>query len=320
MINRGNILKSVFTILLATLIFLFVFFLNDSYITHLFILGSIYVILASYWNMLDGYLGFINFGYAAFFGVGAYTSAILSVHLSFPVYISIFLGGLLAAFLAFLITIPCLRMGVFSVAIVTLAFGEIIRISISLWRSITGGPNGFWGIPPIFEGPSRLPYFCLILILLIVMLVGLRAIIHSDLGLIFRSIREDEIAASALGVNVNKYKMLCSSISCFSAGIIGAFYAHYLLTITPSICGITYTIPIMAMSLIGGRGTFWGPILGAVGLIFLGESIRFLEGFRLLIYGLLMISVTIIFPQGIIGFIDYMERIFIKVTSFERHP
>jgi branched-chain amino acid transport system permease protein len=305
-------LKSISIILLAGLAFLFVFIVNDSYITHVFILSSIYIILASYWNMLDGYLGFINFGYAAFFGVGAYASGILSVHLGFPVYITIFIGGLLSAFLGLLITIPCLRMGIFSVAIVTLAFGEIIRIAISLWRSITGGPNGLWGIPPIFEGASRLPYFGLILIILIVMLFGLRAIINCDLGLIFRSIREDEVAASAAGVNVNKYKMLGSSISCFSAGIIGAFYAHYLLTITPSICGITYTVPIMAMSLIGGRGTFLGPIVGAVGLTFLGESIRFLEGFRLLIYGLMMICVMIMAPRGVIGFIGYIERIIKK--------
>jgi branched-chain amino acid transport system permease protein len=265
--------------------------------------------------MLDGYLGIINFGYAAFFGAGAYASAVFSLKLSLPITISILCGGFIAALLGFAITMLCLRMGAFSVAMVTLAFGEAIRICISLWDSVTGGSRGLWGIPPLFEGPSRIPYFYVILLMCMIMIFSLRKIIYSDLGLIFRSIREDDLAASTLGVNITKYRLLGSSISCFMAGVTGGFYGHYILTITPAICGIGYTVPIIAFSLIGGRGTFWGPIIGAFSLTLLGESIRFLESFRLLIYGLLMIAVVIVFPNGLVGLLHHLGTLFRKLLS-----
>lgn len=312
MAQRINVLKISLIVLLGILMLLLPSMARSSYIRHLLILSSVYAILASYWNLLDGYLGFINFGYAAFFGIGAYTSAILSHTFGIPLFISIFLGGILAALIGSIIVIPCLRMGGFSVAIVTLAFGGILEVIARLWISLTHGEMGFWGIPPLFQGSSKAPYLYVIFIFLIISLILLKKLIDSHWGLAFMALREDELAANATGINPAAFKLLASAISCFVAGVVGAFYAHYILTITPAIFGIGYTIQIMAFSLIGGKGTLLGPTIGAFTLIFLGEGFRVLEDYRLVIYGILMILMMMTFPGGIIGAMELGRRVVLK--------
>jgi branched-chain amino acid transport system permease protein len=285
---------------------------QNSYFLHLAILMATFGLLASYWNMLDGYLGLIHFGYAAFFGLGAYTSAILATALAWPLPLSILCGGVMSAGVGILVIIPCLRMGVYSTSIVTLAFGEIMRIITCAWTSLTKGEMGLWGIPPLFTGNSKAPFVVLVFALLAVGMMALRAIIHSPLGLAFTAIRDDEIAANTTGVPTNKIKVLGTGVSCFAAGIVGAFYAHYILTITPDLFGIAYTIQIMAMSMFGGKGTLLGPLAGAVALIFMGESFRFLENYRLLIYGVLMIATVMVFPEGLVGLFSRGRKFFLN--------
>jgi len=283
---------------------------QNPYFLHLAILMATFGLLASYWNMLDGYLGLIHFGYAAFFGLGAYTSAILTTKLAWSLPLSIFCGGVAAAGVGILVIIPCLRMGVYSTSIVTLAFGEIMRIITCAWTGLTKGEMGLWGIPPLFGGDSKVPFVVLVFALLAVGMMALRAIIHSPLGLAFTAIRDDEIAANTTGVPTNKIKVLGTGVSCFTAGIVGAFYAHYILTITPDLFGIAYTIQIMAMSMFGGKGTLLGPLAGAAALIFMGESFRFLENYRLLIYGALMIATVMVFPEGLFGLFSRGRKFF----------
>lgn len=283
-------------------------FLRNEYFLHLFILGALFAQLAAYWNLLDGYLGLINFGYAAYIGIGAYTSALASIHLSLPLPICIVLGGLLSGIIGVLLIIPCLRMVTFSTAIVTLAFGEIARIIASSWTGLTKGEMGLWGIPPLFAGQSKVPFFYLCFGLLVVGSIVLKYLLKSRLGLAVVAVREDETAAYTSGIEINRVKLLISGISCFVAGIMGAFYAHYILTITPGLFGLGYTIQIMAMSMFGGKGTFLGPILGAFALIFLGEGFRFIEDYRLLIYGLLIMGGVMLFPSGLVGGISRLKK------------
>jgi len=286
---------------LLFLILIFPFVFRNEYFLHLFILGALYAQLASYWNLLDGYLGLINFGYAAYIGIGAYTSALTAIHLSLPLPICILLGGLLAGVIGVLLIIPCLRMVTFSTAIVTLAFGEIARIVATSWTGLTKGEMGLWGIPPLFPSQSKIPFFYLSFGLLLVGSILLKRLLQSRLGLAMMAVREDETAALTSGIETNHVKLLISGISCFVAGIMGGFYAHYILTITPGLFGLGYTIQIMAMSMFGGKGTFLGPILGAFAMILLGEGFRFVEDYRLLIYGLLIIGTVMVFPTGLVG-------------------
>lgn len=288
---------------------------GNEYFLHIFILMGIFGILACYWNMLDGYMGVIHFGYAAFFGLGAYTSAILSTRFSLPILFSIPLAGVMSAVVGGLVIIPCLRMGTYATAIVTLAFGEIMRIIASSWTGMTKGEMGLWGVSPIFEGANRAPFVYLISFILATSIFALSLIIRSTTGLAFVAIKDDEAAASTTGIPVYGLKLLGTIISCFVAGIVGAFYAHYILTITPAIFGIAYTIQIMAMSLFGGKATLLGPLAGAVVLIFLGESFRFLENYRMIIYGLVIIGTVMLFPEGLAGIAKYTGRRFLARWS-----
>jgi branched-chain amino acid transport system permease protein len=288
---------------------------GNEYFLHILILMGIFSTLACYWNMLDGYMGVIHFGYAAFFGLGAYTSAILSTKLSLPILFTIPLAGLMSAIVGGLVIIPCLRMGTYATAIVTLAFGEIMRIIASSWISLTKGEMGFWGIPAIFEGANREPFVYLISVILAGAIFALSLIIRSTTGLAFVAIKDDEVAASTTGIPVYGLKLFGTIISCFVAGIVGAFYAHYILTITPAIFGIAYTIQIMAMSLFGGKATLLGPLAGAIVLIFLGESFRFLENYRMIIYGLVIIGTVMLFPEGLSGIAKQAGRGFLTRWS-----
>jgi branched-chain amino acid transport system permease protein len=189
----------------------------------------------------------------------------------------------------------------FSTAIVTLAFGEIARIVATSWTGLTKGEMGLWGIPPLFPSQSKIPFFYLSFGLLLVGSILLKRLLQSRLGLAMMAVREDETAALTSGIETNRVKLLISGISCFVAGIMGGFYAHYILTITPSLFSLGYTIQIMAMSMFGGKGTFLGPILGAFAMILLGEGFRFVEDYRLLIYGLLIIGTVMVFPTGLVG-------------------
>jgi branched-chain amino acid transport system permease protein len=210
-------------------------------------------------------------------------------------------GGVLAACVGALLIVPCLRMGVYSTAIVTLAFGEILRIIATSWTGLTKGEMGLWGIPPIFDGVSKAPYVYLVGAILALGLAMLRGVVRSPLGLSFVAIKDDETAASTSGIAANRMKVVATAISCFAAGIAGSFYAHYILTITPILFGIGYTIQVMAMSLFGGKATLLGPFFGAFFLILMGESFRFVEDYRHLIYGALIIGTVMLFPEGLAG-------------------
>jgi branched-chain amino acid transport system permease protein len=285
----------------ACLILVVPLFVRNEYFLHLLILGAFFAQLAGYWNLLDGYLGLINFGYAAYIGIGAYTSALLAIHFSLPIPVCMVLGGIAAGLIGILLIIPCLRMVTFSTAIVTLAFGEIARIVATAWTGLTKGEMGLWGIPPLFSSPKKLPFYYFIFGFLLLGTMVLRKILRSRLGLAIVAIREDEIAAATNGIETNRMKVLVSGISCFVAGVAGAFYAHYILTITPGLFGMGYTIQIMAMSMFGGKGTLAGPILGAFALIFFSEAFRFMQDYRLIVYGLLIIGTVLAFPTGLIG-------------------
>ena len=281
----------------------------NEYFLHLFILVAMFGVLASYWNLLDGYMGLIHFGYAAFFGLGAYTSALLTTRLGWPLLPSFIAGGVMAGLVGGLVIIPCLRMGTYATAIVTLAFGEIMRITATSWTGLTKGEMGLWGIPPIFEGADRLPYVYLITAIVAAAMILLSLLIRSTMGLAYVAIRDDETASATTGIPVNRLKFLGAAISCAVAGVVGAFYAHYILTITPALFGIAYTIQIMAMSLFGGKATLIGPLVGAVGLTFLGESFRFMENYRLIIYGLVIIGTVMVFPEGLAGVAKRLGRL-----------
>lgn len=278
------------------------FFISDEYFIHILILSMIMGILASSWNLLIGEAGIFSFGHQAFFGVGAYVSAVLAIQVNVSPWITMLFGGIAAALASLVIAVPCLRLrGAPYISIATLAFAEICRLIATNMVEITRGELGLWGIPGLFASKTRIPYYYAALALLLLVLSALAHIKLSPLGLAFRAIRESPEAAEAVGINTDKTRILAFVVSSLMAGFVGAFYAHYLGILTPSsVLSIRVMIEIVTLTLLGGLGSLFGPMLAAF-IITIGlEYMRWLGDYRLIMYGIGLILLIVFMPHGIV--------------------
>ncbi len=280
---------------------------------HLCIMISIYIIFALSLNLEVGYTGLFNFGHVAFFGIGAYTSALLTLH-QFPFGISLLSALALAGLWGFFLSIPSLRLRGDYFGIATLGFGEIIRMVFQNEVWLTKGPMGLPGIPkPVLFSIrfGTLPqYLLLVLGAAGVTFIVLRVILRSPFGRVLRAIREDEVASEALGKNVFRFRVKSFVIGSTFAGLSGALWAHYITFISPGDFTLLETILVLLIVVLGGKGTEWGPIFGAVVLIFFQESLRFLRlpaewthylaPLQQMIFGALLVLLMIYRPHGLI--------------------
>lgn len=291
---------------------------RNPYILHLFILSMLFGTFATAWNIVTGYAGVKTFGHHAFFGIGAYASALLAKDFGVSPWITMWVAGLLATAAGFVIALPVLRIrSLGHIAIVTLSFAEIIRMVCTNLPQYTRGEIGLFGIPffngftmPIigtveFNAALKIPYYYLIAVLLLATLGATRLILNSKIGLAIVAMRESQDAAESLGINLTYFKLLLFGISAFIVGVTGAFYAHYVLVLTPTAAmGVDIMILIIAMVVVGGMGTQLGPIIGAFILTLGIESMRFVGEYRMLIYGAFIIITMMFVPGGLIKLWD----------------
>jgi branched-chain amino acid transport system permease protein len=286
-------------------------------ITAYLILLFMYVTLSTSWNLQGGYLGDLSFGHATFFGIGAYTSALLVYYQVSPYApINIVLGGILSACFAWLVGYPFLRLKGFYFAIGTLALGEICRLVFKdILSPITHGASGI-GIQPL-KPYSVFPYYYGILILMVITILLAYIIVNSRLGLTFLAIKNDPEAAAMLGINVPIYRILGFSFSALFVGLVGGFFAYYNCYVHPDgVFSSIISFEMIVMVFFGGAGTILGPIIGAVA-VFLAEEIGRIvlgQGFLLLL-AVMLVVVFIIMPGGIISLLT--KRASIK-TAFQR--
>lgn len=307
-------LKSDHAFLIGTILLaVFPIFVRDAYFLHIMIMALVFSVLAVSWNLIVGYIGIFSFGHHAFFGIGGYVSALLAMKAGISPWFGLIVGGIVAAFLSFVIGLPCLRLRAAPyIAIATLAFAEISRMTCMNLVGLTRGEMGLWGIPHFpditlpgigvisFAGGVRIPYYYLILIIFIITMTVFHFGLSSHVGLAFRSIRDSQDASESLGINITYYKLLAFMTGGFFAGVAGGFYAHYLLIMTPtSVLSIAIMIDIVVMTLVGGLSTFMGPVFGAF-LVVLGlEYLRVLEEYRFIAYGILLVVMILFMPSGI---------------------
>ena len=285
--------------------------IRDRYIQHLLVTSLIYVIFASSWNMVTGYAGQLNMGHAAFFGIGAYASALLAIDLGVPPWIGMFLGGALAAGAGFLVGIPSLRLSGPYLAITTIGLAEILRLVAMNWVDLTRGSLGLYGIPPLpgFWGikfTKEMTFYYVALAATGLTLYCFRRLTHSEFGLSLKAMRDDETGAESIGVNTNQYKLAIFTVSAFFGGFAGALMAHYQRLVSPDILSLGETFQALTMTVLGGLGTMVGPVVGAVLLTFLSEGLRFVEDVvkmdvRHVIYGLMLVVTILFMPGGIVG-------------------
>jgi branched-chain amino acid transport system permease protein len=295
------------------------FLTSSSYTLHVLILALLFGALATSWNLVNGYTGIFTFGHQAFFGLGAYASALLSMQLGINPWLAIWLAGLLAACIGCAVSLPVLKIrSVPHIAIVTLAFAEIARITCSNLTGLTRGELGLAGIPSfpsfslpfgrqaLFDAADKTSFYYLFLLTWLATIGVTYVVLRCKLGFGLRAIRGSQLGAESVGVNLTHYKTLAFGTSAFMAGTIGALYAHYVLIITPSsVMGIDIMVQLVAITLIGGMGRLHGPTVGAFLLIVSLELLRGLGEYRMLIYGAVMIAVTLFLPSGLTGMVHF---------------
>jgi branched-chain amino acid transport system permease protein len=275
----------------------------SGYLITILITIIIYAMLAHSLNIITGHAGQISLGHAAFLGIGAYTSAMLYTEAGFPFWLSVPLSGLVAGAIGALLAIPCLRVRDDFLAITTMGIGFVAE-AVFLYTPFFGGAMGIGGInlPGWFgREMTKSEYFLLILLVFGFLLFLDHRMGRSWIGLAWASIREDEQAAGAMGVDVVRFKVLAFILGSAIAGLAGGFYAHFLTFIMPQNFGFGQSIVILCMVVFGGIGTRWGPVLGAVILGILPEIFRPIMEYRTFLYGLLLVAMMRFQPGGILG-------------------
>jgi len=292
------------------------FIIRDRYFQHLLVLSGIFVILASSWNLLAGYSGLLNLGHAAFFGIGGYSSAILALKVGLSPWIGLPLGGTIASIFGILLGIPSFRLSGPYLAITTIGFSEILRLVAMNWVDLTRGSLGLYGIPPLtaftlsdsfsIRFVSEQNVYYVVLVFAALALVLMKRLIHSEFGMSLKSMREDETGSESIGIDTSRYKLTVFMISAFMAGFAGSLYAHYIRLISPEMLSLGETFSVLTMVMVGGLGTLFGPVVGAVLLTFLSEGLRFLEDLvkvdiRFVIYGGLLMLTVLFMRNGVVG-------------------
>jgi branched-chain amino acid transport system permease protein len=323
---RNNVERIWFFILIAGLIAFPFLFTRQIYLANLI---GINILVAIGLNFLVGYTGQISLGHAGFFAIGAYTTVLLMLRLHLPFWVALPLGGLVAALFGFLLGLPSLRLEGPYLAIATLGFGMAIIQIIGHWEGLFGGRMGLM-TPKIFLWPFSIRirkdvhFYFVILIVTLAMSIGARNLCKTKVGRAFVAIRDSDIAAATMGVNLTYYKTLAFAISAFYTGIAGGLMACVMGFISPASFNLILSITFLAMVVVGGLGSILGSILGAVLLTFLelklsglqdlpilGSAFVFvskswfsfsgLPNVRYIIYGLIMVLIVIFEPLGLYG-------------------
>ena len=275
-----------------------------AYLLHLAILAGIYIILTVSINLIIGYAGQVSLGHAAFYGIGAYTSALMSLNWHLPFPLAALSAILVAGACGLALGLPTLRLKEDYLAIVTLGFGVIVDL-VFLNLEITGGPDGLAGIPsPRFLGISFRPaavYLVLVAVAVLLVLVFTYRLVNSYHGRALRAIRDHEVTAQVMGINTPAYKIIIFTLAAGLAGLSGSLYAHYITFINPETFGLHTSILILTMVVLGGMGSVAGSVLGAVILTALPEALRQFQAYQDLVYGALLVGLLIWRPEGILG-------------------
>ena len=280
---------------------------------------GIYIILAVSLNIVTGYLGQLPLGHAGFMAVGAYAGAIFwksTASASLPEWCAILLGlilaGIVAAIFGILIGIPALRLKGDYLAIITLGFGEIIRVCIINLPSITGGTPGLKGIP-------KHASFLVVYLTVVVSCLVIHMMMKSRHGRAILSIRENEIAAESCGINITYYKVLAFAVSAFFAGAAGALYAGYQGLLVPNTFNFMTSVNILVMVVLGGMGSMVGSVIAAAVLTSLPLALQALNTYRMVIYSLLLIATMIFKPSGLMGTYDFsMSKLLERALNFRQ--
>ncbi len=281
--------------------------ISDAYVLHMIILSVIWITLATHFNVILS-TGQLSLAQVAFFGIGAYTSGLLTVKLQWPFLLAILSAGVLACLIGLLICRITLKMRGAHFILVTFAFSEICRLVARNWVELTNGPMGLRDIPfPNIKIPGLLDMtftsyasqYYMALALAVVSIYIAYKLRYSLFGRAFNALRSSEALAESVGISHYKYVIIAVAVSTFFSGVVGGFYAHYVTLVSPEIFSFAYMISLLMMVLGGGRNSVAGPVVGAIIFTLVPEFMRTFAIYRMLIFGALLTTIIIFLPEGI---------------------
>lgn len=291
---------SIPTLIIFAVLLVLPFMFRDEYLQRLLVVSLLFGAQAMVFDFTGGFINAVNFGFAAFVGLGAYISGLLAVNFGLSPWIGMFVGAAASGLLGFItgaLTLP-LR-GVY-VSLMAWFVGMALMAVTSAMVNVTRGAQGII-VPYLLDTTATRPYYYILLVLTIGIYIMLRLIIRSKIGLAFRAIGQNFEAARASGVDPTRYKLINFTISCACAGLLGGFYAHFVGVLTPSVMSTDNTIEVMALSYIGGAGSLLGGLVTAFLIIPIFDYLKDLMEIRLIIYGMSLVLVMILYPAGLSG-------------------
>lgn len=319
--TKKSYFQKIILIIVGIALFLLPFAITNPYIMYIINLILIYALLALGLDLIVGYTGQVSVGHGAFFGIGAYTAAIVAKKVGLSFWLTLPFSIVITAAIGFIIGFIGLKLIEEYLVMATLAFGTIIWLVFLNWTDLTGGPMGIAGIPApptIKLGGFEFPflqyhdYYPLLLIFVYLGILITRLLIRSGFGRACTAIRDDELAAQAMGIPVFKTKVTMFTISATFCGAAGALYAHFLHVVSPETFTFSMSVTILTMVMIGGQGSIAGAIIGASILTISSEALRETPELRMLIYGFLIVIMIMFFPKGIMGLIQIIKRRFLQ--------
>lgn len=282
------------------------------YLQHILVIAFIYAALTVSFELLAGQTGMLSIAHAAFFGIGAYTSALLAICLGAPFLVGVLAGIAVAVLISFAVSFPSLRLHDDYFVIATFGFQMILFSVFNNWMELTRGPLGISGIPqPVIFGwhvNTHLEFLTLAAAFACFAYFTIHRITSSPFGRVLHAIREDEVFAKAHGKNTLYFKVTAFAVSAGLAAMVGSLYAHYITYIDPTSFTVMESILIISMVIVGGAGSLWGPLVGAFMLVTLPEALRFIglpsataANLRQIIYGTLLVVMMLFRPRGLMG-------------------
>lgn len=298
------------------------FLLKNDYLRHLAILAMLFSVVASSWDLTLGYAGLFNFAHVAFFGIGAYTSGILSVRYGVSPWLGILVGICAAVIISAIVSIPAIRLRGIYVALLTFAFSQLVLLIILSQHELTGGQQGLVGVPGLSFGNFRfvqspVAYFYFCGALLLVSTLFLRRLVNSNFGISLIALRDFEEYAISRGVPLVRQRFLAFVYSAIFTGAAGAIFAHYLIVASPEFFGFSFSTLFLSMVLVGGSGTIYGAIVAGVVLTFISELLAPLGPVRFMVVAAIIILTIRFSPQGVLGL---AKRFFFRPSKSVEYP
>lgn len=303
--SKGTIIVLFVTALICAIM------LKERYLALVLSFICINIIAVTGLDVLFGYTGQVSFGHAGFYAIGAYGSTLLALKFGIPVWLAIIIGSLLSMVFGIIVAFPAAKLVKHFLSLLTIAFGQMVFMFISVTNSLTNGYSGILNIPHInlfgYTFRSNQSNFFLLLAVVILVLIVKNRIINSRVGRAFIAIRENSHAANGMGINVRYYKIMAFAISAFLTGLAGALYAHLVGFISPDTFMNTQSNLFMTMLLFGGIGSLAGPVIGSAALVVVTELMQSFVSYQMITYAFFILAVLFYLPNGVVGIIDSIK-------------